>query len=278
MTGSDSVASGALVVVAHPDDEVFWFTPILRDSSRIVAALPVHGDDESITRGRLAVRDAYPVEGFEFLPIRSAGVYRKSDWLRRRPITEGVTLMPSCPTDRAGTYVGNYASILEELEPYVVSSPVVFTHNPWGEYGHEEHIQVSQAVVELAKRQGSSVWAWEGFSASFLMTGRMRLRHDYYRGKTDNLPRLALRNDLLLFRQLRDLYRSHGAWTGDAQYEPTETSNFIQLVREGEVLIERAPPPRALKLRIVARTVVLDGARKLRKRLPRRFRPRGFSW
>lgn len=278
MTQVDPAANEVLVVVAHPDDEAFWFTPLLRSASRIVAALPVHGEDEVISRGRYSVLDGYPVCGFEFLPLRSAGVYKRSDWLRRRPIEEGVTLLRKCPKERVSTYMGNYASLLEALEPYVRSSQVIYTHNPWGEYGHEEHIQVSHAVMALATKEGRSVWAWDGFSSRLLLAGRMRLRHDYYRGQTKELPRSALGTDRSLFREIRELYKSYSAWTGDPHYEPPETSEYIQLVRDGKILIESVRPPSALKLRMAVRTAALDSTRKARHRLPHAIRPRVPTW
>ena len=34
----------------------------------------------------------------------------------------------------------------------------VITHNPWGEYGHEDHVQVFRAVTALQAELGFAVW------------------------------------------------------------------------------------------------------------------------
>ena len=229
--------AGALVVVAHPDDEILWLAPAVAQAAMIVAALPGHAHEPSITQGREAVRIAYPVGPFEFLPLVSAGVYKRSDWLRRVPAEHGVTLKPDCPVATASRYRDNYSALVELLEPYVKQYPVVYTHNPWGEYGHEEHVQVSNAILALAQRHGCSVWAWDGFPERRLWGQGMRLRTDYFTGRTATLPRRQLDVDSPLYRQVRELYIANGAWTWDQGYDPPPVSSYLQLAREGEVLI-----------------------------------------
>ncbi len=231
------------MVVAHPDDEILWLAPAVAHAAMVLAALPGHAHDPSITHGREAVRAAYPVGPFEFLPLVSAGVYKRSDWLRRTPTQDGVTLRPDCPLPNASRYRDNYPALLELLEPYVVGHPVVYTHNPWGEYGHEEHVQVSNAVVALAQRHGASVWAWDGFPEHRLWGDGMRLRTDYFTGRTAGLPRRDLDVDSRLYRQVRELYIANGSWTWDQGYDPPPVSTYLQLVREGEVLISRQDRP-----------------------------------
>jgi hypothetical protein len=44
------------------------------------------------------------------------------------------------------------------LRPHVLSAKNVFTHNPWGEYGHEDHVQVNRVVTRLSQVAGTAVW------------------------------------------------------------------------------------------------------------------------
>jgi len=134
--------------------------------------------------------------------------------------------------------------LLELLRPYLDQHHVVFTHNPWGEYGHEEHVQVSNAVVSLASRHQCSVWAWDGFQERRLLSEDMRLRTEYFGPRTSSLPRQRLRVDSSLYDSVRGLYLANGAWTWDSTYEPPPSSTYIQLVREGEVLIGPADASR----------------------------------
>jgi hypothetical protein len=260
-----------LVVVAHPDDEALWFAPLLRMAATVLAALPVHAYDEVISRGRERVRAEYPVDTFDFLPLRSAGVYRQSDWRRREPVEHGVMLRSACASDRARAYHDNYALLLQALEPYVCTHDVVFSHNPWGEYGHEEHIQVCHAVMAVAKRHHRSVWAWDGLPVRLLLSDGMRLRSDFYGLRTRHLPRLVLDTDLALFSEIRRLYQSHLAWTGSDTYDPPAPSEYIQLMRDGEVLLTQGPSVRRRKLRIATRAVTLDGPNWIMRRFQRRL-------
>lgn len=244
-------------MVAHPDDEILWLAPAVANAATIIAALPGHADDPAVTRGRELVRAQYPVGAFEFLPLRSAGVHQRSDWRRRRPMQHGVDLKSDCPPERTSLYRENYQSLLELLSPYLGQHHIVFTHNPWGEYGHEEHVQVSNVVMSLASRHGCSVWAWDGFQERRLLSEDMRLRTDYFGAQTSSLPTQQLRVDSSLFGSVRDLYLANGAWTWDSTYEPPPSSTYIQLVREGEVLIRPADAPRrGRSLRIAGRSAL----------------------
>jgi LmbE family N-acetylglucosaminyl deacetylase len=268
MAGNVILENRILVVVAHPDDEILWLSPLVPEAATVLAALPIHADKVAITNGRELVRANYPLKNFEFLPLREAGAFRRSDWLRREPIEQGVTLRKDCPEERARAYFDNYALLLDALKPYVSSHQVIFSHNLWGEYGHEDHVQVARAVVSLARSQGKSVWAWDGFSTHRLLANGMRLRQDFYRNKTRHLPRLRLDVDISLFRDVRQLYRSHGAWTWlDDSYEPSRTSNYIQLVRDGNVLVAHHPVSRHREFRIATRSAVHQSNLRIRHKL-----------
>ena len=111
--------------------------------------------------------------------------------------------------------------------------------------------------MSLASRHGCSVWAWDGFQERRLLSEDMRLRTDYFGARTSSLPTQQLRVDSSLFGSVRDLYLANGAWTWDSTYEPPPSSTYIQLVREGEVLIRPADAPRrGRSLRIAGRSAL----------------------
>jgi hypothetical protein len=234
-----------LIVVAHPDDEVLWLAPLLPRATHILASYAVAGLDPALTKGRELVRDNFPFRGFQFLGLQQADVYGQSDFLSRVPVDHGVALMRSCGPERADRYRSNYSALLAAVDPYLGPQIDIYTHNPWGEYGHEEHIQVSHAMVTLAQRRGCSVWAWDGFSSRALVSRDVWLRADYY--PDDNMggvPALDLAVDLGGYEEIRALYQRHGAWTYDDDYVPPDPSRFLQIVRDGHVLVA----PRRLPL------------------------------
>jgi hypothetical protein len=267
-----------LVVVAHPDDEALWFTPLLQRATTIVAALPIHASSRVVTTGREIVKASYPVGSFSFLPLSSAGVYRCSDWRRREPTSYGVSLRRKCDPHRAHVYLTNLPLLYEALGEHVRSHDVIFSHNPWGEYGHEEHIQVCRVVTALAKEHGRPLWVWDGFPARSLLADGMRLRSDFYGEATRALPSVELDTDLSLYHEIKRLYQINGAWTGSAVYVPPPTSRYLQIVHEGEELLNPDSPARSRPLRIAARGATLDAPHYVAFHVRRRLGGKQGGW
>jgi len=272
-----AVATGqkreTIVVVAHPDDEVLWLGPVLPNAAKVLAAFSVASENPALTEGREVVRRNYPYRNFEFLGLQNAKVYGYSDFLNRMPVEHGVTLMRSCPPERAERYRSNYPALLAGIDPYLGPRTDIYTHNPWGEYGHEEHIQVNHAVVALAQRHRCSVWAWNGLSSQELISRDVWLRaHFYPEDDLEGVPSAELVVDLDRYREIRTLYQRHNAWTWHDDYLPPNPSRFVQLVRDGDVLVS-ARHLRWSRRAFIAKEIVFrktqyyarEGERRVRK-------------
>jgi len=250
-----------LVVVAHPDDEVLWLGPVLPKARKILAAFSVASENPALTEGREIVRRNYPYGGFEFLGLRNADVYGQSDFLNRVPVDHGVNLMRSCRPERAQRYRSNYAALLAAIDPYVRPRTDIYTHNPWGEYGHEEHIQVNHAVVALAQRHGCSVWAWDGLPSQELVSQDVWLKAHYYPDEAlGEVPSVDLIVNLDRYKEIETLYQRHNAWTWHDHYLPPDPSRFLQLVRDGDVLVSARRLPWSRRV-FIARQIVFRKAR-----------------
>ncbi|HTT87354.1 MAG TPA: hypothetical protein VMF60_08310 [Acidimicrobiales bacterium] len=259
------MASGAerevLVVVAHPDDEILWHSPVLPAAARILAAFDTTSANAALNEGRARVRAQYPLAGFAFLGLLHAEVYSQSDFLSRAPAAYGVTLMRSCPPETAELYRSNYDALVRAVDRYVGRHTDIYTHNPWGEYGHEEHIQVHRAMVELAQRHQCSLWVWDGFPAEELAARDVWMRADYYPDETlAGVPTTEHDVDLERFREIRALYQQEGAWTWSDTYLPPSPSRYLQVVQDGTVLVtpRRLSPGRRAD---IARQIVSRKAR-----------------
>ena len=265
------------MVVAHPDDEVLWLAPVIPDAKKLLAVFSVANGDPALTAGRELVLSEYPLRSFEFLGLQNADVYGQSDFLSRVPVEHGVSLMRSCRPERAERYRTNYPALLVALDPYVGPRMDIYTHNPWGEYGHEEHIQVNHAAVALAQRHGCSVWVWDGLSSSELISQDVWLRANYYPDSAlDGLPSRELSVDLDRYRDIRGLYQRHDAWTWRDDYLPPNPSRFLQVVRDGDVLVSArrlSPSRRAL----IARQIVFRKARYYARQAGHRMLARARS-
>jgi LmbE family N-acetylglucosaminyl deacetylase len=235
----------ALLVVAHPDDETLWLQPWLSADSLVVVAFPDHPRDPSVTAARETIRESFPVGRMEFLPLHSVDVVGRSDWRRRSPTPYGVALDRDCPSALRKRYVANHAALCELLAERITPGSLVYTHNPWGEYGHEEHVQVCRAVLDVASVAGASVWAWDGLPRAELARSSMRLRADYYEAAVAGLAATSRTTDRAMFQQLKDLYQRNSAWTWRPDYEPPEHPRYIELMHAGHERIRAARPRRA---------------------------------
>ncbi len=96
---------------------------------------------------------------------------------------------------------------------------MVFTHNPWGEYGHEEHVQVYRAVSTLRRELGFELW-FDTYASdrSAVLMARTVSRTQF---ACESLP---TRYDIA--QPIEALYRDTGCWTwpyDDYQWFETET-------------------------------------------------------
>lgn len=138
------------------------------------------------------------------LAIPESGAGFAVDWATAAPTDCGIAIAE--PSARA-RYEANYQRLLEALAPCLAGFDEVYTHNPWGEYGHAEHIQVFRAVRALQQRLGFRLRfshyvapaSWD-FAVQLSRT----LRWD---------ERQFVATDLDAAHALRRIYQAHGAWT-----------------------------------------------------------------
>jgi hypothetical protein len=77
------------------------------------------------------------------LAIPEAGSYHLAEWTRPEISPYGLVLeRPSTKRETVRLYEENFHSIHACLKAELSADMNVFTHNPWGEYGHEDHVQV----------------------------------------------------------------------------------------------------------------------------------------
>jgi LmbE family N-acetylglucosaminyl deacetylase len=246
-----------LVVVAHPDDEVLWLGPFLPRAKHILVAYADATRDSSLNRGRQSVLADFPFATLRYLGLQQADVYGLSDFLSRVPVEYGVKLMRSCDRERARRYRTNFRALVEAVAPFVDATTDIYTHNPWGEYGHEEHVQVSHAMVALAQRHGCSVWAWDGLPSAELTQRDVWIRADYYPDTAVcNVPWVEMDVNLECYDQLRSLYQRHDAWTFYDDYVPPNPSRYLQIVRDGIVLVRARKLPSSRRAEIAAQVVL----------------------
>ena len=186
------------VVVAHPDDEVLWLSGILATAERVVFCFgDQFGGEKSAARRRAVAALPLPVVN---LALVESGTRKLVDWETTQFTAEGVEIADTAGRAR---YAANFAALVAALRPVLAGCDEVYTHNPWGEYGHPEHVQVYRAVAVLQAELGYTVW----FS-NYVSPLTWRLAREAGWARRD-----MVRPDKALARRLFWIYWRHGAWT-----------------------------------------------------------------
>ncbi len=207
----------ACLVVAHPDDEALWFSSILADVGRVVVCFEECDDLPEVGPGRRAVRDEYP-RSVEWLRLPEPCSVHLVDWSAPAFSEFGLAL------NAAGAHEGRYRQCFESLRATLAQLlrgvRCVFTHNPWGEYGHPDHVQVCRVIESLRDELGYRV-LHSGYVASRSMPLAAR-----------ELPRLSgvmrLSTNLALQETLASLYDKHGCWTWPLDFQRFESECFLE--------------------------------------------------
>jgi LmbE family N-acetylglucosaminyl deacetylase len=209
-----------VIVVAHPDDESLWLSSVLASAERVVFCFGAPFERPKMAEARRRAVAALPLAGLVDLKLPESGGGFSVDWENPQLTETGIAI--SDPQVR-GRYDANYARLVEALRPVLAGCAEVYTHNPWGEYGHAEHIQVYCAVAALQAELGYTIW----FS-NYVGPVSWPLA-----GQIGRLPcwadRRAVQPDEAMARRLMRLYRQNGAWTWTKFHRwPAEESLYAQ--------------------------------------------------
>ncbi len=205
----DDLLEEAVLIVAHPDDEMLWFSGILEQVRQVficftdVPGIPQH------TAGRRAAAESFPLPNITFLHIGEAMSFQGADWSRPVSTEYGLEVRQSDRTlegFNATAYQQNFQRIIDAVSPHLDGASALFSHNPWGEYGHEDHVQVFRAVNRLATTLGLEHWYTNYVSdrATELMRRELATGPRHFEMRSTNIP---------LSRQLEAFYREHECWT-----------------------------------------------------------------
>lgn len=167
------------LLIAHPDDEVLWCWPVLDRVERIICASSDQHNHERIwcKDRRLCLEEVGQMLGASVKCFDS-----DSEFFR----------LPA----RAGELKAVAQDLLTEMQ----SASTIFTHNPWGEYGHLDHILCHQ----IARISGMPV-----------MTTDIAIEINWLPIRAQVPGRLIGRAqmDQGLYDRLKALYDARGCWT-----------------------------------------------------------------
>ncbi len=205
------------LVVAHPDDEILWFSSVIDFVDKIIIIYNGTSNKEVLLgRNKIFNSKILPYQGkVKCLKIEEADVFNKSNWDFPKLTSYGVKL-------NSKKYIQNFDEIKEKLSEELLDYQNIITHNPWGEYGHEEHIQVFNAISKVSEKINFSVWVSSYFSEQSLKT--MSLFKNLISKET---YRFEINKDIC--EKVKAIYISNKAWTWSENYEWPKYESFFKL-------------------------------------------------
>jgi hypothetical protein len=200
----DSPPSPIAVVVAHPDDECLWLSSVLASADRVVLCFGDLFERPKKAAARRRAVAALPLPNLVNLKIPESAAGFSVDWEHPQPTQQGMAIID--PVARA-RYEANFPRLIEALRPVLAGFRHVCTHNPWGEYGHGEHVQVYRAVAALQAELGYTIW-FSNYASAKSWTFAHQIGDRPCWGERRTLP-----TNRAMGRGLMRVYVRSGAWT-----------------------------------------------------------------
>ena len=208
-----------VLVVAHPDDEALWFSSILDRVRKIIVCYRADAKNPALAEARrLSLADHPLAERIVDLGLEEGRSIDRADWSDPKETPDGLALRDP---KSAAAYAEQAAALARAVPAELEGATAVFTHNPWGEYGHEDHVQVCRVVTRVAGDLGLPVW----YSTYASIKSLPLLRR--YLGKGDQHYVLQP-GDPDLGARIAAAYRRHGAWTWFDDYRWFADDCFVR--------------------------------------------------
>jgi len=214
-----TMLENALLIVAHPDDEILWFSSIVDRVDKMVFCYIDSETNPTWGPGRRKALKEYSNKTISNLDILESEVFSNDNWRQPMYTSSGIRIdSNSLNSDR---YSKNYIKVKEKLEREIDGYKNVITHNPWGDYGNEEHVQVYRAIKDLQKELGFALW----FS-NYCSNKSIELMFQFVSGFRSDYITLA--TDKSLAKKMKSIYSSNDCWTWYEDWEWFNEECFIQ--------------------------------------------------
>lgn len=217
----------SVVVAAHPDDEVLWFSSTLAHVDQIILCFSGVGYRPDWTAGRRESLAEYPLDHMVCLDLDESEAFRGVDW--SNPVITDYGLLISRRAVSGLTYKRNFERLRNKLRSLLAGCRNVVTHNPWGEYGHVEHVQVYRAIKSLQDELAFEIWYPNYCSNKSLVL--MQLSMPRLGNVTQTLP-----TNKTLAQSIADIYKKNNCWTWYDDHEWCEEETFIRDVDDDSAM------------------------------------------
>lgn len=208
----------SILVVAHFDDEALWFSSILKHVDTVLVCFLDRPSRPEFATSAKSILQQHPVNNLSCLSLDESEPFNLANW--NDPVTTnfGLKLVDS---DLENTYRNSYTKLEDGLIEVLANYKNVFTHNPWGEYGHEEHVQVFRAVEALQSKCSYDLW----FS-NYCSNRSFSLATPYFVGVDSDYRTFS--TNKWLAAELKNLYQKYNCWTWYPDWIWFEQESFVR--------------------------------------------------
>jgi hypothetical protein len=216
---TDNILEKSIIVVAHPDDEILWFSSIVDKVDEVLLCFSDCDTSPEWSIGRKKSLSEYPLEDISSLGISQSGVFYGANW--NVPVITGYGMEISNKEISDKKYKENYYLLRQGLQDKLTAFSNVITHNPWGDYGHPEHVQVYRVVKELQEKMKFNLWF-----PNYCSNKSFGLMLRYVSGF--NSEYITLKTDKKLGKEIENIYKKNGCWTWYNDWEWFNEESFMK--------------------------------------------------
>lgn len=211
-----------ILVVAHPDDEILFYSSILEKIDKIIFCFNDIPGDNTISSARKKAICEYPLNKVRIINLK----------IQESKNSIAINLWKEFKNDyKKGkdfkSFTHNSIRLIKLLKSHIPKSSRVYTHNPWGEYGHIEHIQVFESVNSLKKELDLSIYVSSYFSNITIAYSNQR------QGILNSRP-TAYKTNKHLFSTIKKHYKKYGCWTWFNSYKLPEYESFYEIISNND--------------------------------------------
>jgi len=227
--------NNSVLVMSHMDDELLFSSSIL-DQVKTIIIVFTECDDQELSKKRFNFKKKYPFSNCIFLDIRQGEEVGNFFFLLFGKETNyGISFR------NKKRYKSNYLLIKNYIKKLINEYNIIFTHNPWGEYGNHEHIQIYRIMRELALENNLKLFVnnYCSYSASWLMyINQYQFKKNIFIVKQINQTK---------FEEIKDQFIKSGCWTYCDSYKPPMIEIFYQIDLEIENNYKKISRPKSLE-------------------------------
>lgn len=205
------------IIVAHPDDEILFFSSLISDAERVYICFS-KCEDQTVTLGRQNFEEMCTQKNFHFVNFKESNCHDLRNWTYAETSPYGLKVKYN-----SQNYKKNFAKLYEYFRGVLVVGDTIFTHNPWGEYGHEEHVQIFRVLSLLREEFNLTI-----FVGGYVSDRSHQLMERSYHLLSDTF--FTEKTDQKLSLELKLQYQNCNCWTWHDSYVWPKSENFFLTV------------------------------------------------